>query len=108
MVLSLPSARQLLALPTPDLLGRAGAVRDATHGRRIPRSPNVFIPLTMPCRHRCGYRTFAKPPARLGSPYLDLDEVLATARAGSRAGCHEALFTLGERPEERHPRARDW
>src|SRR5579875_1277456 len=108
MVLSLPSARELLALPTPELLARAGAVRDATHGRRITWSPKVFIPLTMACRDRCGYCTFAKPPARLGSPYLDLDEVLAIARAGSRAGCHEALFTLGERPEERYPRARDW
>jgi FO synthase len=62
----------------------------------------------MLCRDRCGYCTFAQPPARLGSPYLPLDEVLTIARAGAAAGCHEALFTLGERPEERYPAARAW
>jgi FO synthase len=108
MVLPSPSARELLALPTPELLARAGAVRDAAHGHRITWSPKVFIPLTMACRDRCGYCTFAKPPARLASAYLGPDEVLAIARAGAEAGCHEALFTLGERPEERYPSARDW
>jgi len=68
----------------------------------------VFIPLTMLCRDRCGYCTFAKPPARLDSPYLSIDEVLALARHGAAAGCHEALFTLGEAPEERYPAAADW
>ena len=71
-------------------------------------SPKVFIPLTMLCRDKCGYCTFAQPPARLDTPYLEPDEVLAIARAGARAGCHEALFTLGERPEERYPVARAW
>ena len=77
-------------------------------GTRITYSPKVFIPLTMLCRDRCGYCTFAKPPARLASPYLSLDEVLDIARAGQRAGCHEALFTLGERPEIRYPTAARW
>ena len=62
----------------------------------------------MLCRDRCGYCTFAKAPARLASPYLTPEEVLAVARAGRDAGCHEALFTLGERPELRYPVARDW
>jgi FO synthase len=71
-------------------------------------SPKVFIPLTMLCRDRCGYCTFATAPAHLASPYLSIDEVLAFARAGRAAGCHEALLTLGEAPEERYPVARAW
>ena len=63
----------------------------------------------MLCRDRCGYCTFAKAPARLTSPYLTPDEVLSVAQAGRDAGCHEALFTLGERPELRYPvAARGW
>ncbi len=58
----------------------------------------------MLCRDRCGYCTFAKPPARVRSPYLSRDEVLAIARAGAAAGCHEALFTLGEAPSSATPR----
>ena len=80
----------------------------ATPGTRITYSPKVFIPLTMLCRDRCGYCTFAKAPARITSPYLTPEEVLAIAEAGARAGCHEALFTLGEAPEERYPVARQW
>ncbi len=76
--------------------------------RRITYSPKVFIPLTMLCRDRCGYCTFAQSPAHLPSPYLPLDDVLAVARAGAEAGCHEALFTLGEFPEDRYPVAREW
>ena len=76
--------------------------------RRLTYSPKVFIPLTMLCRDRCGYCTFAQSPAHLPSPYLSTDEVLAIARAGAAAGCHEALFTLGEAPEDRYPVARDW
>jgi FO synthase len=68
----------------------------------------VFIPLTELCRDRCGYCTFAKAPARVDAPYLTPDQVLAIARRGADAGCHEALFTLGERPEERYPAARAW
>jgi 7,8-didemethyl-8-hydroxy-5-deazariboflavin synthase CofH subunit/7,8-didemethyl-8-hydroxy-5-deazariboflavin synthase CofG subunit len=94
--------------PLDELTARARAVRDERYGTRITYSPKVFIPLTMLCRDKCGYCTFARPPARLEAPYLTPDQVLATARAGARAGCHEALFTLGERPEERYPGARAW
>jgi 7,8-didemethyl-8-hydroxy-5-deazariboflavin synthase CofH subunit/7,8-didemethyl-8-hydroxy-5-deazariboflavin synthase CofG subunit len=99
---------ELLGVPLPELLEQAARIRDAAHGTRVTYSPKVFVPLTMLCRDRCGYCTFAKPPARLDSPYLELDEVLAIARAGLDSGCHEALFTLGERPEERYPAARSW
>jgi len=102
------SDADLLDTPLEDLTALARAVRDGAHGRRVTFSPKVFIPLTMLCRDRCGYCTFAKAPARLGSPYLTPEEVLAVARAGREAGCHEALFTLGERPELRYPVARDW
>jgi FO synthase len=98
----------LLALPLDELQARARAVRDERTGTRITYSPKVFIPLTMLCRDKCGYCTFAQPPARLESPYLTPDQVLAIARAGAEAGCHEALFTLGERPEERYPAAAEW
>ncbi|MGH9304182.1 MAG: 5-amino-6-(D-ribitylamino)uracil--L-tyrosine 4-hydroxyphenyl transferase CofH [Acidimicrobiales bacterium] len=95
----------LLAAPLTELTTAATAVRDARFGRRITFSPKVFIPLTMLCRDRCGYCTFSKPPARVASPYLCPDEVLTLARAGREAGCHEALFTLGERPELLYPTA---
>ncbi len=98
----------LLRTPLPELTALARVVRDGAHGRRVTFSPKVFIPLTMLCRDRCGYCTFAKAPARLESPYLTPDEVLAVARAGQAAGCHEALFTLGERPELRYPVAAEW
>jgi len=98
----------LLSLPLPELMERARAVRDQHHGTRVTYSPKVFVPLTMLCRDKCGYCTFAQPPARLEHPYLSADRVLAIARSGGRAGCHEALFTLGERPEERYPAARAW
>ena len=103
-----PDRAELLALPLAELTARAAAVRDSAHGTRITFSPKVFIPLTMLCRDRCGYCTFAKAPARVAAPYLALDEVLDIARAGRAAGCHEALFTLGEGPEDRYPAAREW
>ncbi len=98
----------LLEAPLAELMARAAACRDAAHGARITFSPKVFIPLTMLCRDKCGYCTFAKPPAHLVSPYLELDEVLAIARRGAELGCHEALFTLGEAPEDRYPDAAAW
>ena len=98
----------LLAAPLDALLAEARAVRDATTGSRVTYSPKVFIPLTMLCRDRCHYCTFAQPPARLDSPYLTPEQVLDIARAGAAAGCHEALFTLGERPEDRYPVAAEW
>ena len=98
----------LLARPSDALLAHARSIRDEATGTRITYSPKVFIPLTMLCRDRCGYCTFARPPSRLRSPYLSADEVLAIARRGAEAGCHEVLFTLGERPEDRYPAAREW
>jgi FO synthase len=100
--------RSLLDRRLDDLLAEAAGVRDLAHGRRITFSPKVFVPLTELCQDRCGYCTFAKAPARLGSPYLTPEAVVAVARRGAEAGCHEALFTLGERPEERYPLARRW
>ena len=94
--------------PLPELMERARAVRDAQTGTRITYSPKVFIPLTMLCRDKCGYCTFAQPPARLDAPYLTPEQVLKIARQGAAKGCHEALFTLGERPEDRYPVAAEW
>ena len=94
--------------PGEALFERARAIRDAATGTRITYSPKVFIPLTKLCQDRCGYCTFAEPPARVESPYMSIAEVLKVARQGARAGCHEALFTLGERPELRYPAAQQW
>lgn len=99
---------ELAGLSTETLTTMAGDIRDSVTGTRITYSPKVFIPLTMLCNDRCGYCTFAQPPARLESPYLEPEQVLAIARAGAAVGCHEALFTLGERPEDRYPAAREW
>jgi len=99
---------EVTGLPLDELMAQARQVRDLTTGTRITYSPKVFIPLTMLCRDRCGYCTFAQPPARLDSPFLEPDQVLRIARAGARAGCHEALFTLGEAPEDRYPVAAEW
>ncbi|NDH75989.1 MAG: 7,8-didemethyl-8-hydroxy-5-deazariboflavin synthase subunit CofH [Actinobacteria bacterium] len=98
----------LSSLSGNDLFALARARRDEAFGSVVTYSPKVFIPLTMLCRDKCGYCTFAQPPARLDTPYLEPDDVLAIARQGAEMGCHEALFTLGEKPELRYPVARDW
>ena len=100
--------RDLAKSPLTELLEIAASIRDNSHGTRVTYSPKVFIPLTMLCRDKCGYCTFAQPPARLERPYLEPEEVLAIARHGASQGCHEALFTLGERPELRYPIAKEW
>lgn len=82
------------------VLAEARRLRDEGYGRTVTYSRKVFIPLTTLCRDRCAYCTFAKPP-RAGGMYLEPDEVLALAEAGAAAGCTEALFTLGDRPEDR-------
>jgi FO synthase len=74
----------------------------------ITYSRKVFIPLTRLCRDRCGYCTFATVPHRLHSLYLEPDEILAIARQGAALGCKEALFTLGDRPEDRWHQAKEW
>jgi FO synthase len=91
-----------------ELMGIASALRELGRGRTVTYSRKVFIPLTMLCRDVCHYCTFAKPPADLDKPFLNSEEVVAIAEAGRAAGCKEALFTLGDRPEERYPVARDW
>lgn len=108
MTTTATDTRELAEMPLDELMARAREVRDAAFGNRVTYSPKVFIPLTMLCRDRCGYCTFAQPPARLESPYMSLDEVLEVALAGAQVGCHEALFTLGERPELRYPAAAEW
>ena len=100
--------RHLIDTPLAELLRDARKVRDLQFGSRITYSPKVFIPLTMLCRDTCGYCTFAQPPARLEHPYLSPDQVLRLAKQGAEQGCHEALFTLGERPELRYEVAARW
>src|SRR5919106_4501867 len=95
---------ELLRAPLEDVLAEARALR---RGPLVTYSPKVFIPLTTLCRDVCGYCTFARPPRRGERAYMTLDEVLEIARAGAAAGCHEALFTLGDRPEQRYRVARD-
>jgi FO synthase len=95
--------QELLAAPLDDLLAEAQRVR---RGRLVSYSPKVFVPLTTLCRDVCGYCTFARPPRRGERAYMTDDEVLAIARAGAAAGCREALFTLGDKPELRYEVAR--
>ncbi|QBD83329.1 7,8-didemethyl-8-hydroxy-5-deazariboflavin synthase subunit CofH [Ktedonosporobacter rubrisoli] len=84
------------------LLATAAQLRDQAHQQRISYSRKVFIPLTQLCRDVCHYCTFTQPPKRGQRAYLTKDEVLAIARAGAEAGCKEALFTLGDKPELRY------
>lgn len=98
--------QMLLRGQLAELLDRAAALRDAGHGNIVTYSRKVFIPLTRLCRDVCHYCTFATTPSRLSAPYLTPDEVLEIARAGRTAGCQEALFTLGDKPELRWTEAR--
>ncbi len=98
------AAAELLAAPLEELLAEARRLRP---GPLVTYSPKVFVPLTTLCRDVCGYCTFARPPRRGERAYLTEDEVLAIARAGAAAGCREALFTLGDKPELRYKVARD-
>ncbi|GAB3963002.1 hypothetical protein GCM10027615_02260 [Plantactinospora veratri] len=96
-----------------ELLATAGRIRDAglvDAGRPgvVTFSKKVFVPLTRLCQDRCHYCTFATVPHRLPAAFLERDEVLAIAAAGAAQGCKEALFTLGDRPEQRWPQARQW
>jgi FO synthase len=97
----------LEAVPLSELLQQATALRRAGHGNVISYSRKVFIPLTQLCRDVCGYCTFAKAPREVAKPYLSPQDVLAIARAGEKAGCREALFTLGDKPELRYGAARE-
>jgi FO synthase len=97
---------ELLDRPLEDLCTEARVLRDEGHGQLVTYSPKVFIPLTKLCRDVCHYCTFAKPPRRGERAYMTIDEVLDVARAGAAAGCREALFTLGDKPELRYRAAR--
>jgi len=90
-----------------SLLDRAATLRDEAHGHVISYSRKVFIPLTRLCRDVCHYCTFATTPKNLNQAFLSPDEVLDIARAGQAAGCNEALFTLGDKPEKRYRVARE-
>jgi FO synthase len=94
----------ILACAPTELMERARAVAGAGP---VSFSPKVFVPLTKLCRDVCHYCTFAQPPRRGERAYMTADEVLAVARAGRDAGCHEALFTLGDKPELRYRAARE-
>ncbi len=98
---------ELLSTSLDDLMAEARRLRAAGTGTLVTYSPKVFVPLTTLCRDVCGYCTFARPPRRGARAYLTEDEVLAVARAGAEAGCTEALFTLGDRPEARYRVARE-
>lgn len=95
-------------LSTAELLAKASKIKEKYFGAQITFSPKVFLPLTKLCRDRCGYCTFAKAPAHLPSPYMVADEAVSIALAGQKAGCTEALFTLGEKPEDRYEVAADF
>ena len=97
----------LLAAPLDELTREACRLRDAGFGHTVSYSRKVFIPLTRLCRDVCHYCTFAAPPRRGVAAYLSPDEVLAVAEAGRDAGCKEALFTLGDKPELRYRAARE-
>ena len=87
----------------------ASRMRDLGKGRTVSFSPKVFIPLTHMCRDFCGYCIFRKTPEQAGDTlYMTPEQVLDVVRAGQRLGCTEALFTLGERPEQRYPEAKEW
>jgi FO synthase len=92
----------------PALCGAARSLRDCGRGRTVSFSPKVFIPLTRLCRDACGYCTFHTTPETDPALYMAPEQVLNVARRAQRLGCTEALFTLGERPEQRFPEAREW
>ena len=106
-----PSRETALALARTDdlpaLMQQAAALRDDGFGRAVSYSRKVFIPLTKLCRDVCHYCTFAQPPRPGERAYLTIDEAVGIARRGAEAGCREALFTLGDKPELRYPQARN-
>src|ERR1700730_4530335 len=107
-VLLHPRGEDLDTLLTYASRTRDAGLKAAKRPGVITYSRKVFIPLTRLCRDRCGYCTFATVPHRLHSLYLEPDEVLAVARDGAEMGCKEALFTLGDKPEDRWHQAPDW
>ncbi len=96
------------AAPLDGLLEAANEVREQGKGKTVSFSKKVFIPLTTLCRDYCGYCTFRKDPGQPGAHYMTPEEVLALAEQGQRAGCKEALFSLGDQPERIFPEAREF
>ena len=94
--------------PLASLAQTAAAVRDRFKGHTVSYSKKVFIPLTHLCRDYCGYCTFRADPQAGVQPYMTPDDVLAVAEAGRRAGCKEALFSLGDQPERIFPEAKEF
>jgi len=90
-----------------SLMDKACDLRRQGHGELVSFSPKVFIPVTHLCRDACGYCTFAKSPRAVANPFMSPDEILDVAQRGAEAGCTEALFTLGDRPEQRYRVAQD-
>ncbi len=93
--------------PAGDLFAEAQRLRDEGKGRTVTYSRKVFVPLTTLCRDTCTYCTFAKPPGA-GGEYLTPEDVMAIVTAGESHGCTEALFTLGDKPEDRWPQATEF
>tara|TARA_B100001971_G_scaffold11882_2_gene9456 strand:- start:218 stop:1462 length:1245 start_codon:yes stop_codon:yes gene_type:complete len=94
---------------TQELCSAAAAMRDQGKGKTVTFSPKVFIPLTHLCRDFCGYCTFRKDPTQAGKDlFMTSEQILGVANTGASMGCTEALFTLGERPEQRYPEAKEW
>lgn len=92
-----------------ETLTKANAIARGKWGDVVTYSPKVFIPLTKLCRDLCGYCTFSRDHSvHRERPYMELEEVVAVAKEGEAAGCVEALFTLGDKPEMRYPRAAEW
>ncbi len=106
-VLSAADGYALIRAEGPDLAaamwGAAELNRRARPHRRVTYSRKVFLPLTNLCRDRCGYCTFVKGPNQRGAHTMTPDEVLTVARRGAEFGCKEALVSLGDHPEWRHP-----
>ncbi len=92
----------------PALMRAAADLRTRCKGRTVTYSRKVFIPLTNLCRDACGYCTFVRQPGEAGAHTMTPEEVLAAARAAKEAGCNEALFSLGDKPELKHPSHRRW
>jgi FO synthase len=97
----------ILHAKLPALLHAASSLRDSGKGKTVSYSKKVFIPLTHLCRDYCGYCTFRADPEPGIAAYMTPDEVLGVAEAGARAGCKEALFSLGDQPEKLFPQARE-
>ena len=109
-MISISEAQSYEFASGPDLFAlcqHAAKIRGEHWGKRLTYSKKVFIPLTNMCRDACGYCTFVQGPDSPYANYMTPEQVLKTAREGQVLDCKEALFSLGERPEERHQKARD-